>query len=600
MANYDEKYGLVFEGQSNQNWGLTLHIPEKVPLTTNSIFDTYEHMLAYVNNPTSSAIKGLTLSVVGDTDTTKNGVYYVTAIGTKGEDGNALNNGAVVKLSTNTDSTATADEVKALLDAEVKAREDADKFISGATSANTENIATLRTDLNTVSGKADANATAITANAEAITATTAYLNAHVESAATVVEGIVDEIEEVSTALTEFTTAQETKNTELSNAISANTDAISANTQAIAGLGFKNVKSGDKILSIDSNSALTSTFGVEYKKEDNKIYFTGVGGAELGTVDTTDFIKDGMLSGVTLDKQEGKPTYMVFAFNTDGGTETIKLDVEEFLNADEVATLENSLAQHKLDTTLHFTTQEKAKLGNLPDNATLEARLTNIEGGITANTKSVSDLATEFSGYKDSNDKKIAALEGSDVLINARINAVDEWWEGTVDPHIASATTAITANTENIAKLRTDLDVVSGKADANATAITANATAITANAEAITALTEVVNGHITETSNALNEIAEDISEINSGLTTVNEKITTVETEYKAADQVLTQSITSLGEKVTENEEVVAAALTDLKENKVSSIVAEEGSNIVVTETKSDSGISYSIGFQWLEF
>ena len=152
MANYDEKYGLVFEGQSNQNWGLTLHIPEKVPLTTNSIFDTYEHMLAYVNNPTSSAIKGLTLSVVDDTDATKNGVYCVVAIGTKGEDGNALNNGEVVKLSTNADSTATADEVKALLDAEVKAREEADKTINASVEANASSIDGLREDFEAISG----------------------------------------------------------------------------------------------------------------------------------------------------------------------------------------------------------------------------------------------------------------------------------------------------------------------------------------------------------------------------------------------------------------------------------------------------------------
>ena len=104
MANeYDTKYGLIFEGQANANFGKTLHILDKVPLTTNSIFDTYDNMMAYVNNPTSSAIQGLTLAVINDTDDLNNGIYYIKEIGTKNE------SGEVVKLATigdniNTDS----------------------------------------------------------------------------------------------------------------------------------------------------------------------------------------------------------------------------------------------------------------------------------------------------------------------------------------------------------------------------------------------------------------------------------------------------------------------------------------------------------------
>ena len=153
MATYDEKYGLMFEGQGNQNWGLTLHIPEKVPLTTNSIFDTYDHMMAYVNNPTSSAIQGLTLAVVGETgdNISKNGLYLVTAIGTKGEDGAALNNGVVAKLAQASDVKGDADQLA----------QEFEEFVS----ANTEAHQAFQNAIDTVSAATAANATKLTEKA---------------------------------------------------------------------------------------------------------------------------------------------------------------------------------------------------------------------------------------------------------------------------------------------------------------------------------------------------------------------------------------------------------------------------------------------------
>ena len=76
MANYSELDGYVFDEQSNVGWGLTLKMAGKAPAVAKRIFDTYEHALAYVNDVSDSAIEGLVLSVVADTDAL-NGVYFV-------------------------------------------------------------------------------------------------------------------------------------------------------------------------------------------------------------------------------------------------------------------------------------------------------------------------------------------------------------------------------------------------------------------------------------------------------------------------------------------------------------------------------------------
>lgn len=70
--------------------------------------------------------------------------------------------------------------------------------------------------------------------------------------------------------------------------------------------------------------------VEYNKEGKKIVFTAVDGeTELGEVDCTDFIKDGMVENVEI--KDGK---LVITFNTDSGKEdAIELELTDIFNAD---------------------------------------------------------------------------------------------------------------------------------------------------------------------------------------------------------------------------------------------------------------------------
>lgn len=100
MAEYSSTNGYVFDAQVNYGWGLSLNMTGKAPEVSKRIFDTYEHMLYYVNDYNDSCIPGLALKVMADSDETKNGVYFVTAIGTEGADKSFANDGSVVKLAT--------------------------------------------------------------------------------------------------------------------------------------------------------------------------------------------------------------------------------------------------------------------------------------------------------------------------------------------------------------------------------------------------------------------------------------------------------------------------------------------------------------------
>lgn len=70
----------LFDAQVNYGWGLSLNMTGKAPAVAKRIFDTYADALAYVNNVNDSAIEGLVLSVVADTDASKNGLYFVSKI----------------------------------------------------------------------------------------------------------------------------------------------------------------------------------------------------------------------------------------------------------------------------------------------------------------------------------------------------------------------------------------------------------------------------------------------------------------------------------------------------------------------------------------
>ena len=510
----------IFEKQINFGWGLSFNMTGKAPAVAKRIFDKYEDALAYANDVNDSAIEGLVLSVVADSDATKNGLYFVKQIATpaveadeeKGIEGVDAKEAILVKISTNADSQATADEVQDNLDIEIQARKDADNVLSGAIdtnaaaiSANTELIEGITQDLEDLS----------TANTEAHTAFTESINANTEA----IESINSTISDIQDDLQSLVDENNAAHTVMSGAIDANTAVIET-------LKIHDVKSGDKILAVDADGKLSSTFAVDYVAKDNKIYFKGLNDVDLGNIDTTDFVKDGMLQDVSIDKSGGK-TELVFTWNItdEENTDTVKttrLTVNDFLDGTELSNLQSAFNTHVASAnTMHFSADDRAAFDALMQNynkAKLDEKFASINDSLTANTEAHTNLALD----------------------------------------IASANTRIDTVAQDLSNLST----------ANTEAHTAMSGAIDANAAAI------------------DKVAQDLS-----------NLSTANTEAHTA---FSNAISEIDGKVQQNQESVNAEIVDLKANKVSSVVAEEGSNIVITESKNENGISYTIGFQWLSF
>lgn len=172
-----------FDAQVNYGWGLSLNMTGKAPAVAKRIFDTYADALAYANDVNDSAIEGLVLSVVADTDDALNGVYFVQQAASKAVEANEAEGieaadakeAILVKLgSADAADNGAADALKQAKD---YTDTEVGKLANGSVSANTKAIATLNGDANTDGSVAKAVATeqdralvAEKANADAITA----------------------------------------------------------------------------------------------------------------------------------------------------------------------------------------------------------------------------------------------------------------------------------------------------------------------------------------------------------------------------------------------------------------------------------------------
>lgn len=101
---------------------------------------------------------------------------------------------------------------------------------------------------------------------------------------------------------------------------------------------KNVDSADKMLTLTENGEVKSELSITYLKSedsgDGKPYIAlyGKGGTTLiSSLDATDFIKDGMLSGVELVDTADSKKALRLTWNTDGGKETVDVDVTELID-----------------------------------------------------------------------------------------------------------------------------------------------------------------------------------------------------------------------------------------------------------------------------
>lgn len=197
-----------------------------------------------------------------------------------------------------------------------------------------------------------------------------------------------------------------------------------------------VKTGDKVLALEGTK-LTSTISLSVDAtagEDGKKYIRlkGIDGADLGKVDTADFVKDGMLKDAKYSTATHKIT---LTFNTDSGKEAIELDLNDLVNVYKAG---NGLAlatdgTFSINTDITATKDSVDKVAGRV--ATLESKVGSAAVGETAATglyKDIADNKSAIAAEKDrainaeqANANAIATLNGDDTVVGSVDNKIKD-------------------------------------------------------------------------------------------------------------------------------------------------------------------------------
>lgn len=221
-----------------------------------------------------------------------------------------------------------------------------------------------------------------------------------------------------------------------------TDGLSANV-TIPAATVTGVKADDKVLALEGTE-LTSTISLSVDAtagEDGKKYIRlkGINGADLGKIDTADFVKDGMLDGsalytataetgrVTINNKEYDLTglianhaYIVLVWNTDAKKQAMPIDVSSLIDT-YTAKLDGGLVLED-----HAFSVDTTKIATVESVTGVANRVTTLEGKVADNERAITTEAQTARAAEKANADKIAILNGNDTV------------EGSVDKKIKDA------------------------------------------------------------------------------------------------------------------------------------------------------------------
>lgn len=111
-------------------------------------------------------------------------------------------------------------------------------------------------------------------------------------------------------------------------LESDVDALDARIDTLEGHSINGIDPNDKMLTI-ANNLIASTLNIEYDAELKQIKFLGKNDALLGTINTSDFVIDGMINSVGV-VEEGGVKYLRFVFNTDAGKQDIDIELTDLV------------------------------------------------------------------------------------------------------------------------------------------------------------------------------------------------------------------------------------------------------------------------------
>lgn len=163
------------------------------------------------------------------------------------------------------------------------------------------------------------------------------------------------------------------------------------TDMISDIPVKSVKSDDKIISLGENGELSSilTFGME----EGHIVLSGKDGVEIGSVDTSDFVVDGMLESVEFSKEPGKENTLVMTFNAAADKKEIEIDFGKYVDAYSAG--EGIKLSEKVFSINWDTVASKENLTVLGNKVTeIETKLSGVEFGDFVKTETLESYYTK--------------------------------------------------------------------------------------------------------------------------------------------------------------------------------------------------------------
>ena len=188
--------------------------------------------------------------------------------------------------------------------------------------------------------------------------------------------------------------------------------------------------------------------VAYNSSAKKIYFYDKNNTKCGEVDTTDFIKDGMIDSVTVSNGN-----LVMSFNTDAGKQDITLALTQIFNPSNYYTKTEIDGKGYLTTETDPTVHAWAKAANKPSYSASEVgalptgtTLDNVPDGSTRKLSNYA-LQSSFTSHTGNSTMHVTASEKS--TWNGKQDAISDL--NTIKNNASSgaaAYTAITAHTAN--------------------------------------------------------------------------------------------------------------------------------------------------------
>ena len=546
-------------------WGQSFNATGKFPIIAKRVWETYADMIEFVGDTNDVCPAGVVLTVINDTDSKKNGAYFVASCPTLDEPTLPVK---VEKIGSGEVLSATNyAAAKALAKADMRGTliyvsEDTDEGTKGfyivAGDQEIQKLGTvssvgdisgdvenLKTDVNTLKGGVDVEGSVdnkIAAVFETIDLTPYATTEYVDATFVKKEGYV-----------EFTQAEKTKLEGIAEGAQVNviekvvfngqevvadaqTKTITLNTPADIVRGLADA---EKFLSLDTETGkLGATVGLTYYTDTTgdvpvyEIRLTGKGGEVISTIDAKSFVKDGMLDKVQLvvnPADQATGTYLVFTWNTEAGiSDPMYVPVTDLVDVyskgDGIEIDSNNVIKAKVkdnDPYIEVTTEGIASKGI--DNAITVAK------NAVVGTAEDAETAVTLHGVK-----KYAAN-----IVGAHESAVTEALKGKVDVGVYNEFVTNTNNTLAGIKV-TDVDstetygVKLVKSETGVISVGVDSSALVSSLVGATGVVGPVSGTTIKLGQAITDgAAENPTEIISSTTSVHSAIQTLAGQIQAA-------------------------------------------------------------------